>query len=99
VSTNTDTTIVLHSTAFASWWDETGPLPSPGGPQVDLELESSERVREVMSELAALGARVVKRPTAMPWGQHLAIVLDPDGYRVGLKAPLREPTATSSSSE
>lgn len=38
VSTNTGTTVVLHSTAFASWWDTTAPQPSAGGPQVDLEL-------------------------------------------------------------
>jgi predicted lactoylglutathione lyase len=31
VSTNTGITVVLHSTAFASWWDETAPQPSPGG--------------------------------------------------------------------
>lgn len=88
VSTNADVTVVLHSTAFASWWDETAPQPSGGGSQVDLELESVERLDEVLSELESLGVKPVKPPTDMPWGQLFAVVSDPDGYRVGLKAPL-----------
>jgi catechol 2,3-dioxygenase-like lactoylglutathione lyase family enzyme len=87
VSTNTGIPVVLHSTAFASWWDETAPQPSAGGPQVDLELESAERLDEVIAGLGAVGATIVKPPTDMPWGQRFAIVHDPDGHRVGLKAP------------
>ncbi|MDV3124265.1 VOC family protein [Mycobacterium sp. 21AC1] len=88
VSTNVGITVVLHSTEFASWWDETAPQPSAGGMQVDLEVESVERLDEVVAELDALGVTKVKPPTDMPWGQRFAIVRDPDGYRVGLKAPL-----------
>ena len=87
VSTNTGIPVVLHSTAFASWWDETAPQPSAGGPQVDLELESVERLDEVIARLSAVSATIVKPPTDMPWGQRFAIVHDPDGHRVGLKAP------------
>ncbi|RRO15551.1 glyoxalase [Saccharopolyspora rhizosphaerae] len=85
VSTNVGITVVLHSTEFASWWDESAPRPSPGGPQVDLDLDSAEALDAVVE---ALDTTVVKTPTDMPWGQRLAIVLDPDGYRIGLKAPL-----------
>lgn len=88
VSTNTGITVVLHSTEFASWWDETGPQPSAGGSQVDLELESVEQLDGLISELDTFGVTTVKPPTDMPWGQRFAIVCDPDGYRVGLKAPL-----------
>lgn len=88
VSTNTGITVVLHSVAFASWWDEDAPQPSAGGPQVDLEFESVERLDEVIAGLDAFGATTVKPPTDMPWGQRFAIVRDPDGHRVGLKAPL-----------
>jgi catechol 2,3-dioxygenase-like lactoylglutathione lyase family enzyme len=87
VSTNTGITIVLHSTAFAAWWDETAPQPSAGGAQVDLELESVEQLDKVIAELVAIGATLVKPPVDMSWGQRFGIVLDPDGHRVGLKAP------------
>lgn len=87
VSTNAEIAVVLHSTAFASWWDETAPQPCAGGPQVDLEFESVERLDEVLSELDTFGVTTVKPPTDMPWGQRFAVVCDPDGYRVGLKAP------------
>lgn len=86
VSANTGIAVVLHSTGFASWWDESAPQPSAGGPQVDLELDSADALDAVVE---ALGATVVKRPTDMPWGQRFAIVLDPDGHRIGLKAPAR----------
>lgn len=79
--------MVLHSTAFAAWWDETAPQPSPGGSQVDLEIESVEQFDEVVAELVSTGATLVKPPTDMSWGQRFAIVLDPDGHRLGLKAP------------
>jgi len=87
VSTNTGITIVLHSTAFAAWWDESAPQPSPGGSQVDLELESAEQLDEIIAELVTLGTPLIKPPTNMPWGQRFGIVLDPDGHRIGLKAP------------
>lgn len=41
----------------------------------------------MVEALAADGVTIVKPPTDMPWGQRFAIVLDPDGNRVGLKAP------------
>ncbi|ACQ79369.1 Glyoxalase/bleomycin resistance protein/dioxygenase [Beutenbergia cavernae DSM 12333] len=88
VSTNTGVTVVLHSTSFASWWDETAPQPSAGGPQVDLELESVERLEDAVARLRARGVTTLKPPTDMPWGQRFAIVSDPDGHRVGLKAAL-----------
>ena len=89
VSTNTGVTIVLHSTAFAAWWDESAPQPSPGGSQVDLELESAAQLDEIIAELVTLGTPLIKPPTTMPWGQRFSIVLDPDGHRIGLKAPVQ----------
>jgi catechol 2,3-dioxygenase-like lactoylglutathione lyase family enzyme len=87
VSTNTGITIVLHSTVFAAWWDETAPQPSPGGSQVDFELESAQQLDEIIAELGTLGATIVKPSADMSWGQRFGIVLDPDGHRVGLRAP------------
>jgi catechol 2,3-dioxygenase-like lactoylglutathione lyase family enzyme len=79
VSTNTGTTVVLHSTQFASWWDE-----------LDLELDSVEGVDATVAALEGAGATIIKQPTDMPWRQRFAIVLDPDGHRIGLKAPRYE---------
>jgi catechol 2,3-dioxygenase-like lactoylglutathione lyase family enzyme len=86
VSTSPGVTLVLHSTGFASWWDASAPQPSAGGAQLDLELESRESLDAAVAALDT-GGTIVKMPTDMPWGQRFAIVLDPDGHRIGLKAP------------
>lgn len=84
-------TLVLHSPSFAAWWDESAPAPQPGGPQVDYAFDSAEELRRVVAALELAGAPVIKPPTAMPWGQLFAIVTDPDGHRLGLKAPVSGP--------
>lgn len=91
VSTEAGVTIVLHSAEFASWWDPSTPGPAAGGPEIDLELDSPNLLDAVVGELRASGATIAKQPVDMSWGQRFAIVLDPDGYRIGLKAPLAEP--------
>lgn len=86
VSTNTGVTIVLHSPEFAAWWDASAPVRSAGTTQVDLRLASVDVLQAAVDELGTTGTTIVKPPTDMPWGDRLAIVLDPDGNRVGLKA-------------
>lgn len=93
VADNGGVTLVLHSTAFAAWWDESAPRPTSGGPQVDFALDSAERLAAAVAAREDDGGQVIKPATAMPWGEMFAIVSDPDGYRVGLKAP--NPTADS----
>jgi catechol 2,3-dioxygenase-like lactoylglutathione lyase family enzyme len=88
VADNAGTTVVLHSPDFARWWDSGTPGPVPGGPQIDYELESAELLAATVADLQSVGGRVAKEPTDMSWGQRFAIVVDPDGYRIGLKAPL-----------
>lgn len=88
VSTDAGVTIVLHSPEFASWWDPSTPGSAAGGPEIDLELDSPNLLDAVVDELRGLGATVAKQPVDMSWGQRFAIVLDPDGYRIGLKAAL-----------
>ncbi|MCV7082498.1 VOC family protein [Mycolicibacterium insubricum] len=88
VSVDTGISVVLHSTGFASWWDESEPQPSPGGPQMDFELDSPAQLDAVVDGLRVDGVVVLKTPADMPWGQRFAIVCDPDGHRVGLKAAL-----------
>jgi catechol 2,3-dioxygenase-like lactoylglutathione lyase family enzyme len=98
VSTNTGVTIVLHSPEFAAWWDPDTPGPVPGDPEVDLELESSERLDAIVEDLRTTKVTIAKEPMNMSWGQRFAIVVDPDGHRIGLKAPLdvEKPPAASS---
>lgn len=88
VSTDAGLTVVLHSPGFAAWWDPSTPGPSAGGPQIDLELDAANQLDAVVEELGTSGATIAKQPTDMSWGQRFAIVIDPDGYRIGLKAPL-----------
>lgn len=88
VSSNAGVTIVLHSSGFASWWDPSTPGPAAGGPQIDLEVDSPDLLDAVVGELRKSGATIAKQPVDMSWGQRFAIVIDPDGYRVGLKAAL-----------
>ncbi|WP_124248663.1 VOC family protein [Gordonia sp. X0973] len=86
VSVGTGITVVLHSTGFAHWWDESAPQPVAGGAQMDLQVDSPERLDALVAAIAADGGVVIKPPADMPWGQRFAVVADPDGYRVGLKA-------------
>lgn len=88
VSDSGGVTLVLHSVQFATWWDAENPGPVSGGPQIDLGLESVQRLEAVVDDLRTIGVTVAKEPTDMSWGQRFAILVDPDGYRVGLKAPL-----------
>ncbi|MBO0840630.1 MAG: VOC family protein [Sciscionella sp.] len=83
--------VVLHSIEFATWWDPNTPGPVAGGPQIDLELDSAELLESIVDDLRSSGATIAKEPTTMSWGQRFAIVVDPDGYRIGLKAPLPTP--------
>lgn len=87
VSTGTGVTIVLHSPEFVAWWDPSAPGPAAGGPEIDLEFDSPDLLDAVVGELRSSGATIAKQPVDMSWGQRFAIVLDPDGYRIGLKAP------------
>lgn len=88
VSSDAGVTIVLHSPGFASWWDPSTPGPEAGGPQIDLEVDSPDLLDAVVGELGNSGATIARQPVDMSWGQRFAIVIDPDGYRIGLKAAL-----------
>lgn len=87
VSQNAGITMVLHSTAFAAWWDPSAPQPERGSTQVDFEFDSREELDAILGRLREQGSPVVKPAEEMPWGQCFAVVTDPDGNRVGLKAP------------
>ncbi|WP_333617887.1 VOC family protein [Dietzia sp.] len=87
VSQNIGITMVLHSTAFAAWWDPSSPQPARGSTQVDLEFDSREEVDAILGRLQEQRSTVVTPAREMPWGQRFTVVADQDGNRVGLKAP------------
>ncbi len=51
------------------------------GQRVELAIacDSAEEVAQVYAEITAKGARPIKPPATMPWGQHTAFFADPDG--------------------
>lgn len=84
---STPVPLTVHSQEFASWWDPSSPGPQPGATVLDLDVTAAERDR-LLSLVAPAGGAVVAAATDMPWGQSYAVLIDPDGYRWGLKAPL-----------
>lgn len=79
--------IGLHPADFAEWWFGGPVLPRDGAGVIDLQLATAADVDELVARLRSLGHPVVKEPDDMEWGERYAVVLDPDGHRVGLKAP------------
>lgn len=79
--------IGLHDASFAAWWDPSSPGVIPGATVVDLDVETGEHLNAALAQVVASGGTVEKEPSDMPWGERFAVVLDPDGYRWGLKAP------------
>jgi lactoylglutathione lyase len=49
-----------------------------------------EDVDHSLSELRAGGARVLRAPTDMPWGERLAYLADPEGNIVALAAAVSQ---------
>lgn len=79
--------LTVHTAGFASWWDPASPGVSPGATVLDLDVTAAEQSR-VIDLVGPAGGAVSAPPQDMPWGQRYAVILDPDGYRWGLKAPL-----------
>ncbi len=74
-----DTVTVVHS--FDPGWQ-----PPVGGPAMSLALECADaaEVDATVARVAQAGHTVHREPWDAFWGQHYAIVLDPDGNRVDL---------------
>lgn len=43
----------------------------------------------MLAAVQQAGGQVIAAARPMPWGQQYAIFADPDGYRWGIKSPLR----------
>lgn len=59
-----------------------------GAPRMLLSI-GVEDVDATLGRVEALGGTVRRGPNAMPWGQRVAHILDPDGNPVNLTQPVR----------
>jgi len=61
--------------------------PDPHAPSAEIALSTHDVPAAVQRALAA-GATLLQDATAMPWGQTVAYVADPDGFLVELCTPM-----------
>jgi uncharacterized glyoxalase superfamily protein PhnB len=73
---------------MTSFTEDTWSGPNAGRLTLAAHCASPADVDQLHDELAALGAGSHVAPFDAPWGQRYATVLDPDGVRVDLYAPL-----------
>ena len=77
-----DTEEVMRSSSQDTWSSGAGRLT------LAAQCASPAEVDRLHEELSTLGAGSQVEPFDAPWGQRYATVLDPDGVRVDLYAPL-----------
>lgn len=70
-----------QSTFGTGAWPESVPVPQAW---VELDVESTEAVREAVTELEASGHRLLRGPQEEPWGQTTTRLLSPEGLLVGI---------------
>jgi catechol 2,3-dioxygenase-like lactoylglutathione lyase family enzyme len=69
--------------------DIIGEDPKPGNhSSFAIEYDTPPEIDAVVQSIKAAGFTVVKKPWDAFWGQHYAVVADPDGYKVDLYARL-----------
>jgi lactoylglutathione lyase len=67
--------------------------PVPGAPSFEIAFSTGDVAAAYARALDA-GARAVQPPQAMPWGQTVAYVEDPEGFLVELCTPMVPPPAS-----
>lgn len=61
--------------------------PDPDAPQFEIALETDD-VEVAFARAVAAGAIPKRAPEAMPWGQVISYVTDPDGYLIEICSPV-----------
>lgn len=74
--------------AFVTAFDGGHPGGTGGTALLDVRIESRERVDELFAELIRRGGSAGQPPIDAFWGSRYAVVVDPDGHRIGLKSPV-----------
>jgi predicted lactoylglutathione lyase len=77
----------LDEAPFAALWDAGSPGAVAGGAVVSLAVERRSDVDELWQRMIDQGARSSQRPYDAFWGARFAILLDPDGHRIGIMSP------------
>lgn len=83
-----DLVVAFHLPAFAQSWDSAYAGAMGGSAVLDIGCGSVDDVDELFASLVDAGARVRQAPWDTFFGDRYALVEDPDGNIIGLKAPL-----------
>jgi predicted enzyme related to lactoylglutathione lyase len=74
--------------AFIDAFDSGHPGGTGGTALLDVRVENREQVDVLYAELLARGGTSGQQPVDAFWGSRYAVVVDPDGNRIGLKSPV-----------
>jgi catechol 2,3-dioxygenase-like lactoylglutathione lyase family enzyme len=74
--------------AFVAAFDSAHPGGTGGTAILDVRLEDREQVDKLYRELLNRGGSAGQAPIDAFWGSRYAVVVDPDGTRIGLKSPV-----------
>jgi catechol 2,3-dioxygenase-like lactoylglutathione lyase family enzyme len=77
----------LDEVPFAALWDAGSPGAVGGGAVLSLAVDRRDEVDAIWSRMTAAGAVSSQRPYDAFWGARFAVLLDPDGHRIGLMSP------------
>jgi predicted lactoylglutathione lyase len=77
----------LDEARFAALWDAGSPGAVAGGMVLSLAVEGRGDVDDLWQRMTDNDARSSQRPYDAFWGARFAILLDPDGHRIGIMSP------------
>lgn len=77
-----------HDRAFVAGFDAGHPGGTGGTALLDVRVDDRERVDALYRELLDRGGTAGQPPMDAFWGSRYAVVVDPDGTRIGLKSPV-----------
>lgn len=83
-----DLVVAFHLPEFAQAWDSTYAGERGGSAVIDLDCDDADDVDATFDALTAAGGAPRQRPNDAWFGCRYAIIADPDGNLLGLKAPL-----------
>ncbi|MBK1712123.1 VOC family protein [Rubrivivax gelatinosus] len=82
------TTLAFSSRRLLAQLGHQAQAPQADAPCFEIAFTTDDVAATLQQALAA-GARGVQEPQQMPWGQTVAYVADPDGFRVEICTPIQ----------